>query len=65
MYDYERELEPLKELRNQGVILKVYSAAGRSLGVSPEENRRLQKLEEDGLILQIYDLATGHFWGVD
>jgi hypothetical protein len=64
MYDSERELEPLKELKNQGVILKVYSVAGRSLGVSPEEDQRLQELEEDGLTLQIYDLATGHFWEV-
>jgi len=64
MYDSETELEPLKDFKKQGVILKVYSATGDSLAVSPEDHHRLQELEKDGLVLQIYDSSTGQFWDV-
>jgi hypothetical protein len=65
MYDYETELEPLKDLMNQGLILKVYSATGHFLGVPPEDALRLQNLAEDEHILQIYNSTTGQFLVVD
>jgi F-box-like len=65
MYEYETELEPLKDLINQGLILKVYSSTGGNVGLSPEDALRLQNLAENDYILQIYDPATGQFWEVD
>lgn len=55
MYEYEKELEPLKALRRQGLILKVYSATGESLRLSPEDEQKLRYLQEEELISQMYD----------
>jgi hypothetical protein len=64
MYDHEPELESLKELKSQGLILKVYSTTGHFLGLSPEDELRLRNLDEDNFesMLQNNDSTTGLLW---
>ena len=64
MYDHEAELEALTDLKSRGLILKVYSRTGRVMGLSLEEELRLQNLEEDDFesILAINDSTTGLLW---
>lgn len=65
IYENEVELEKLKELRKQGLILKIYSeATGEALDLLPEEIARLNKLREEGLVLRVYR-PTGHFGEAD
>ncbi|KIK10251.1 hypothetical protein K443DRAFT_670873 [Laccaria amethystina LaAM-08-1] len=60
IYENEVELEKLKELRKQGLILKIYSISGQPLDLLPEEMARLNELREEGLVLR---QAYGTFRG--
>ena len=64
MYDHEAELPALTDLKSRGLILKVYSRTGRVIGLSIEEELRLQSLAEDDFesILQNNDTSTGLLW---
>ncbi|TFK40354.1 hypothetical protein BDQ12DRAFT_680803 [Crucibulum laeve] len=63
LYEKERELvKELKELRREGLILKIYSEVdGQPIDMDPEDVRQLQALRDSGLILRVYDPTSGLF----
>ncbi|KAF4614190.1 hypothetical protein D9613_007582 [Agrocybe pediades] len=65
MYADEAEQLRVAELRNNGLVLKVYTREGKSVEMDEEEAARLRALRENGLVIRAYSPTTGHFGELD